>query len=185
MGLEAMIGDVTFRDHAVMRRAAIEGSGPVSLGSLVLELVTNGSILQLLTKPGAMSREALAAALDRPEPPDLRRCAPGQWFLVSETPVPPEDIAVKLAGCAHIVDQSHGRARFRLTGPQARQLLAKGTGVDLHPDAFPVGQAVMTLIGHIGVNLARPRADSFELLVLRGFAKSLWHEMEQMGAALA
>ena len=40
----------------------------------------------------------------------------------------------------------------------------------------------MTLIGHISVHMTRAAPDRFELMVLRGFAESLWEEIAHMGA---
>jgi heterotetrameric sarcosine oxidase gamma subunit len=37
---------------------------------------------------------------------------------------------------ASVTDQSHGRVFFRIAGPCVRDVLAKGTPVDLHPRIF-------------------------------------------------
>lgn len=163
----------------LVRRPAV--AGRKSLGSLTLEAVTDGTVLQLLGRPGTAG-EALAAALGDLSSVSLRATAPGQWFLVSDAPVDIDGLSDRLAGVAFVVDQTHGRSRFRLQGAKVRQWLAKGTGVDLHPDQFPIGHAATTLIGHIGVNLARTGEDRYELLVLRGFADSLWHDLNIIGA---
>lgn len=69
---------------------------------------------------------------------------PGQWLAVSAT-LPHEalavDLATRLEGLASISDQSGGRAVLRLSGPRARDLLAKGLAIDLDPRVFPPGSA--------------------------------------------
>jgi heterotetrameric sarcosine oxidase gamma subunit len=80
----------------------------------------------------------------------------------------------KLGNAASIVDQSHGRVTFRISGPKARVLLAKGTPVDLHADEFPIGKSAVTQMAHVGVHLTRTGKDEFELSVFRGFSGSFW-----------
>ena len=49
-----------------------------------------------------------------------------------------------VADLGAVVDQSHGRSGLRLSGPRARQVMAKNTAVDLHPRAFGPGRCAMT-----------------------------------------
>ncbi len=74
-------------------------------------------------------------------------------------------------------DQSHGRVRLSLDGRRARSALARGTGVDLYETVFTPGSSAATLFGHIGIHLTCLAPERFELIVLRGFAESLWHEL--------
>jgi len=80
----------------------------------------------------------------------------------------------KLGDAASIIDQSHGRVTFRISGPKSRVLLAKGTPVDLHPSEFPIGKSAVTQMAHVGVHLTRIGQDDFELSVFRGFSESFW-----------
>ena len=50
------------------------------------------------------------------------------------------------------------------------------------PILFETDDTRATLIGHIAVHLTRTGPDRFELMVLRGFAESLWHDLETMSA---
>lgn len=95
-----------------------------------------------------------------------------------------------LAGVASLSDQSDGRALIRVSGPQARALLAKLVSVDLHPKAFPRGAAAATALDHTGVNLWRgDDADDggavFFMLILSSFAESLWGSLLDAGAEYA
>ncbi|QHC68051.1 sarcosine oxidase subunit gamma [Rathayibacter sp. VKM Ac-2759] len=73
-----------------------------------------------------------------------------------------------------VVEQSGQRVSVLVSG-DARGLLAKGTAVDLHPSAFPLGTAVQSFLGQSTVVLlARSRdASEIELLVRSSFARSV------------
>ncbi len=162
--------DTAFSDFPLVRRAALASDTVARFGALTLESVP-AAIVQVLGKPGD-------AAPTVPVGFDLRSTGPGQWFAVgaADQALPAFETGV------YGVDQSHGRVLIRLHGAPVRSVLAKGTALDLHPDQFAIGAAATTLIGHISVNLCRTGEDVFELLVLRGFAESLWHELETMSA---
>jgi heterotetrameric sarcosine oxidase gamma subunit len=83
--------------------------------------------------------------------------------------------AVEPAG-GSVIDQSHGRAILRLSGPRVRDTLAKGTGIDLHPRAFAENTAAQTGLFHLSVTIDRRRGTgTFDVHAMRGFAQSL-HE---------
>jgi sarcosine oxidase subunit gamma len=65
------------------------------------------------------------------------------------------------------------------------RVLAKGTAVDLTLSAFPIGKSTTTLIGHIAAHITRMSAEGFEIMVLRGFAESLWDDLARMSAEFA
>lgn len=139
---------------------------------VTLAALPEGQVLLLLGRAGA------------PEPnlAGLRAAGPGQWFLVGDAPLPEPgmaDLAARLPDVA-ISDQSHGRVRIAVSGPQSLAMLAKGTAVDLA--RMPVGGATVTLIGPLGVHLTRTGETTFELMVLRSFAAALWHDLEAMAA---
>ena len=179
------MSDALMSDFPLTRRPAVDAAEPIRFGALTLEIDTEGSVLQLLGQPGKFDAAAAGAALGPLAPNALRAAGPAQWFLVLDEAADLSEIAGKLAGIAHVVDQTHGRTRLRIRGPEVRRVLAKGTAVDLHRQAFAVGHATMTLLGHIGANLVRTGEDEFELLVLRGFAESLWHELKVMSGEFA
>ncbi|MDQ0458053.1 sarcosine oxidase subunit gamma [Rhizobium paknamense] len=137
----------------------------------------SGAILHLMARPAEIETARLKAELTGVPDTALRPTGPGQWFLVLEDATEAEALATKLSTLVAVVDQSHGRARFLLSGKTVRRVLARGTAVDLHPSTFAIGQSAMTLFGHIGINLTRVGEDDFELLVLRGFAQSLQDEL--------
>jgi len=106
---------------------------------------------------------------------DLIWAGPGRWLLVSER----RDIAQiaqrKLGGLAAVTDQTDARAILRLSGPRARDALAKGCLIDLHPRVFAPGDTALTTIAHIGVQLWQvDDGSSFDLAVSRSLAGSFW-----------
>ena len=103
---------------------------------------------------------------------------PGQWLAVSETlanEALARDLAERLKGLASISDQSSGRTVIRVSGPRARDVLAKGLPIDLDPHAFPLGSAVTSAISLMGVQLWQ--ADdtrSYDIAVFRSLSGSFW-----------
>ena len=72
-----------------------------------------------------------------------------------------------------VVDLSDSRAFFRIAGPFAREVLAKGAPVDLHPEAFPQGMFRRTHIAGVAVafSLVAEGPDTFELFCARSHAR--------------
>ncbi|CAO4150167.1 hypothetical protein LPLAFNJD_LOCUS3128 [Methylorubrum aminovorans] len=109
--------------------------------------------------------------------------APGQWLALTPSPRDLRDLPEALRSVAAVTDQSDSRALVRISGPQARAMLAKGVAVDLHPRAFGPGQAAVTSIAHIGVQLwKRDAGPTYEIAVARSFAGSFWHWLEHAAA---
>ncbi len=70
-------------------------------------------------------------------------------------------------------DLTDSRAFFRIAGPGAREVLAKGAPVDLHPDVFRRGMFRRTHIAGVAVafSLAAEDPDAFELFCARSYAR--------------
>jgi len=80
---------------------------------------------------------------------------------------------------AAVTDVSEARTTITVAGPRARELLAKGTSIDLHPRVFGPGRCVQT--GFAGASIVLRQVDavpSFEILVLNSFAEHLWSWLE-------
>jgi sarcosine oxidase subunit gamma len=69
---------------------------------------------------------------------------------------------------------SAGRVRLCVDGPAARDLLARGIAIDLHPAAFAVGHSAQTGLHHTGILLERVADESYELFVPRSYAAAIW-----------
>jgi sarcosine oxidase subunit gamma len=101
---------------------------------------------------------------------------PDEWLLTSTTEAPQELEArvraavLPLGGAA--ADVSAQRIGVRLTGPRARDVLAKGCSIDLHPRVCHRGISVQTMLGQAGVVLLAlsDAGDDYLVLVRSSFA---------------
>ncbi|MGG7516505.1 sarcosine oxidase subunit gamma family protein [Allorhizobium undicola] len=169
-------------EFQIIPRPALSQKQSLNRHGVEIEALRTGTVLQLL---GRYTPDAVAVVTEDvlPSGLSLRSFSPGQWFAVGSDPLPEDEmqaLALRLKSKADIVDQSHGRVRILLRGFNARRVLAKGTALDLDPRVFPVGASAPTLIGHIGAHVTCVEKDAIELMVLRGFAESLWHDLDQM-----
>ena len=99
---------------------------------------------------------------------------PDEWLLTSTGTAPhllEEELREQLrpvGGTA--VDVSAQRIGLRISGARAREVLAKGCSIDLHPRAFPAGRSAQTTLGLAGVVLLSLGEDGFAVLVRSSFA---------------
>lgn len=111
----------------------------------------------------------------------LAWAGPQQWLAKSDTDrgASLEDrLRAELGSLAAISDQSDSRLLVRVAGPKARELLARGLPIDLHPKAFAAGDVAITLFGYIGVHVwMLDDAPTFDLLVPRSYAASFWRSL--------
>lgn len=113
----------------------------------------------------------------------IRPAGPRTWLVVlaaKDGALPA--LATALAGRAVVTDLSHARTVIAIRGPAARDILAQGTSIDLHPSAFGPNTCVQTRYGHVGVMLTRLAGDdAFELVCYRGYAVSMWEWLMAAG----
>ena len=168
---------------ADVQRGRLGAPDPATPG-VTLTARARGTVLHLLAAPvSSCAPDDLTALLGLPDL-SLRAAGPNQWLLVGDRALPTDELAAlasRLADKVAVIDQSHGRVRVTVSGPSVCDLLAKGLALDLSAAAFPVGQSAQCLYGHISLHLTRAAADSFDLLVFRGFAESLWDLLCEMG----
>jgi len=154
-----------------------------------LSVLQSCSIVALATRRG--SHALLSAILEKhygaglPEPGrlwqtkeiSLRWAGPDRYYAIaneSSEGAFARNIKELTDGRATCVDQSHGRVLLSLSGPGGRQLLARGTSVDLHVDAFRNGHCAVTQMAHVDVHLSFVEPSGFELLIPRASADSFW-----------
>lgn len=113
-------------------------------------------------------------------------CGPDQWLAVSERGAGrdlEQDLKPLLAGIASVVDQSDGRAVVRISGAHARDVLAKGMPIDLHPRAFKPNGVAITHASHIGVIIWQiDDAPTYEIAMFRSYADSFTHWLKDAAA---
>ena len=75
----------------------------------------------------------------------------------------------------NVTDVSESRTVITMTGPAARDVLARGISLDLHPRAFGPGQCAQTSLSRTNVLLHQTDSSpSYEIYVLKSFADYLW-----------
>ncbi len=108
---------------------------------------------------------------------------PDEWLVVTDNGA---DALVGSLGHAlkgldvAVTDVSDARAVIRLVGTTARDVLAKGCTVDLHPRVFGPGQVVQSTLAKADVILYQVTGDdlAFHIHVGRSFAEYLWWWLE-------
>jgi len=110
---------------------------------------------------------------------------PDEWLVTSETQ-PAEELtdrlraALKPLPCA-VTDVTDARVVFTVSGERARDVLARGCGLDLHPRAFGPGRCAQTLLAKASVILHRRGSEpAFDVYVARSFADYLWAWFEEV-----
>jgi methylglutamate dehydrogenase subunit D len=101
---------------------------------------------------------------------------PGRWLAAApnETPSTFErNLRDVLLGLASVTSQSDGRCIIRVSGPKAREVLAKGVPLDLDPRVFGPGDTAMTVVAYINAHFwQNDAAPSYDFAVFRSFAAS-------------
>jgi sarcosine oxidase subunit gamma len=137
------------------------------------DLVSRQFGIELPLKPKAISRGELTIIWS----------GPSQWLAVSEKTGLAHRLADALGGRAAITDQSDARAILLLEGARVREIFAKGCPVDLHQRSFSHGDAAVTAIAGIGVQLWQVEdGESFHVAVARSTAGSFWSWLTQSAA---
>ena len=103
------------------------------------------------------------------------RLGPDEWLVVAGSGAEQETAArlrENLAGQRHaLVDVTGGQIMLRLRGPGARQTLARGCTLDLHPRAFSAGQCAQTIMAKTPVLIALvDDTPTFDIIVRRSCA---------------
>lgn len=104
--------------------------------------------------------------------------SPGEWLLVSDQQAAAsivERCAGELAAqSAVLIDSTDGLGSLRVRGSKARDVLSKGCGLDLRPQAFPVGRCGRTRFAQIPVVLDHiDDATGFRIHVARSYLRYL------------
>jgi sarcosine oxidase subunit gamma len=175
---------------------AVETSGP----GLVIAERRLLQIVQIAAHRGVeeVVRSAVVEALGVIPPADpntaisgesgmLLWIGPRRWLVVA-----PEDggsdLMHALRGAlgpaeAAVTELGNGRTVWRLSGRHVRDVLAKGTSIDLHARAFPPGRCAQGLLGHAAALIhAVDAAPTFDLYVARSFALTVWEWLTEAAA---
>jgi heterotetrameric sarcosine oxidase gamma subunit len=110
---------------------------------------------------------------------------PGQWLIV-RSPGRVARLADELADIcgeeAAVVDLGHARTALRFEGEGVRDLLAKGTSIDLRPAHFVPGACALTALGKIGALLHALAPATIDVYVARSYAEALTEWLQHAAA---
>ncbi len=178
------------------RHGAADGPAPV-----LLHETPAAALVQVSTFPGTEGAAAAALAplglAPLPGPGESREAVsgtvvtatgPGRWLAIDlhDGTLPVRLADALRAETASVVDLTHARARLIVSGPRARDALAKGVPLDLSGEARPAGSVATTRFAHVTVQIRvlddAPADPRFELLVMSSFAGSLWSDLVEAAA---
>ena len=147
-------------------------------------------MLDLRVDPDGPGASEASAILGLPLPNTPSTCAsttaltaiwmaPDEWLITGGTASAPaleaqlRSAVGEYGGAA--IDVSAHRTTLRLSGANARDLLAKGCSLDLHPTVFRKGAAAQTMLGLAGVVLIAldDAGADYRILVRSTFARYL------------
>ncbi len=138
-----------------------------------------GRVLDLLlpVEPGSSASKGDITALWQ---------APDRWLItcpLSDVPLFAKLLREAIGPDRHaaLCEVSDGRVAFSLAGPNARDVLAKGCPLDLHPKQFRPGRVAGSLLAKAEILLHCQAPDHFDVYVARSFAGYLWAWLEDAG----
>ncbi len=191
------MADFSWNTQSPLKKALVAGRHGVAGAApgVTLTEVRDLVLVQVMARRGKAAETAKAAKkLFGVEPPVTPKAVAGKgatlvWSGPDQFTVfaPRADEAAQLnamaeafAGAASLSDQCDGRCLIRVSGPRARDAIAKFSSLDLHDSVFPVGTSANTSVDHTAVNFWREAngADGhpvYSMLVFTSFADSLWH----------
>jgi heterotetrameric sarcosine oxidase gamma subunit len=133
------------------------------------------AILQIDGLPGGPADRPAATRM--PGVPPLLQVGPQRWLVIDRRDRL-ESLSASLATGLEgfvVTDLSQARTVLRIGGGKARDVLAKGCALDLHPGVFPVGSCTATsVVGLAAVLVAVDDAPTYDLHVARTYGQYVW-----------
>jgi sarcosine oxidase subunit gamma len=189
------VPDFTWETQSPLRKALVPGRHGAGTGAagVTLREVRDIALVQVMARRGQAAATAKAAKkLFGIEPPATPKAVTAKtatliWSgadqFLAFAPHSGDEFYAKLAnafaGIASLSDQSDGRCALRISGPRARDAMAKFCALDLDDTVFPVGAAAATAIDHTNASIWRSADEAgeavYNLLVFTSFSDSLWH----------
>jgi sarcosine oxidase subunit gamma len=166
------------------RLESLSGSVRISEEPFVtmIDLWVDSSAAGGVAATSALGIEALPTApctvIDSPDA-TIVWFGPQEWLITSTTRAGAElEDVLRTAVAEHggaAVDVSAQRTTIRLRGDRARNLLAKGCSLDLHPSVFGVGAAAQTMLGKAAIVLIplNDNGTDYRIIVRSSFARYL------------
>jgi sarcosine oxidase, subunit gamma len=146
----------------VVRADGWEVSGARATGELRLTDCSPLAKIQVRAPIGGQAAAALGVPFGRAARDPAGRLVvgsgPGEWLLLAAPGTAADfdpDALATPGECVSWVDQTHGRALMRLSGPAAPRVLAKLCGIDLGEDITPDGAAFRTSLAALATDVIR------------------------------
>ena len=168
-------------------RAGGSGVTPVTLGERrhtgKLNLRAQGDALPVVAEVLGLAPPATPNIVASDGVRRILWLGPDEW-LIATPPGEEEALGPRLENAlagrhAAITDVSDGRTVITLAGAYARDVLAKGCGLDLHPRVFVAGLCAQSTLARASVLLHQATDDpAYEIYVDRSFARYLWTWLE-------
>jgi sarcosine oxidase subunit gamma len=165
----------------------VAGAARLEDSELAIELLDAASLATIVVRQGqdaelARRTEAClecgvpeTGRVERGAVADLVWSAPGQWLAVSRADAAFKALAEQMGDVAAVTDQSDSRALVKVSGTSARNVLAKGVAIDLHPKSFRTGSSAVTKVAHLSVQIWQvDETPTYMIAVPRSFAGSFW-----------
>lgn len=111
---------------------------------------------------------------------------PNQWLLTCPKATSAElatELEEALSGShSAVTDISDGRTVFRLAGPSALDVLAKGCPLDLHPRAAGPGYVAGSVLAKVTALIHLRETDVVDIYLGRSYGDYLWAWLEDAGS---
>jgi len=88
------------------------------------------------------------------------------------------NLAERFNAPAYYTDQSDTWGMIRVSGERSRDVLERICPIDLDPNVFTLGSVSRTVMEHIGTIIFRDGDESYVLLTMRSFSRSMLHAIE-------
>ncbi len=169
-GYKENFGSITL--HAPKDLAVVNLAVPLGADAKALKAVKTGYGVDL-PEPGKSLDTKKGAAR-------LVRLAPDQAFAIftHATPDAEEAVGKHVKNALYLTDQTDVWTGLEISGAGALAALERVCPIDLHPDAFVVGDAARTVMEHLGVLIIRTGDYSYLLLSASSSAGSFLHMLE-------
>lgn len=118
----------------------------------------------------------------KPEGVHILGLGPDEWLIITPTNEEPEIYANLCKALAefHTAVTLTGESMtvIHLAGVHARDTLAKGCPVDMHPRVFGPGQCAQTILARANMTIHQTADDVYDIIVRRSFAEYVWTWLE-------
>ena len=109
-----------------------------------------------------LPRQANTVSRQTAGPRSIMWLAPNEWLIIAAegegAPICVDLVTALTGRHVSVIDVSANRIVVELSGPGARNIIAKGCTLDLHPRSFITGHCAQTLLAHVPIILEQTEA---------------------------